>query len=102
VLDRVAANGPVLIACAGQEGRFALEDAAFAGWLCERLAQRGAALAGPEARLARTLAPRDAGEVRAVVEGSSHGRALRRLGADFARDVAFCAGLDSIGEAFEL
>jgi phosphosulfolactate phosphohydrolase-like enzyme len=35
------------------------------------------------------------------VQGASHGRYLRALGPDFARDVEFCAGLDTITEAFE-
>ena len=81
-------------------GGFALEDAAFAGWLVERLAVRGARVTGAAAAFARGAAPRDAGEVRAVVQGCAHGRYLRSLGPDYARDVEFCAGLDTIGEAF--
>ncbi len=92
----------VLIACAGTLGRVSLEDVAFAGWLCAELERRGARLVGPQARLARALAPRDAGEVRAAVEGSSNGRRLRRMAPGYARDVEFCAALDTIGTAFTL
>ena len=97
-------SGPrdVWVVCAGKEGGLALEDAAFAGWLCARLEERGARLEGAGARLARALAPRDAAAVRAAVEGSDHGLYLRSLGPDYARDVAFCASLDAVGRAFEL
>ena len=92
----------VLLVCAGKLGAFALEDAALAGWICERLAADGARLEGAAARFARGLAPRDAGEVRALVQGSAHGRYLRSLGPEYARDVEFCAGLDTISQAFEI
>jgi 2-phosphosulfolactate phosphatase len=99
VLEALAGERFVLIVCAGKLGRFALEDAACAGWLCERLAARGADFEGSEAALVRRLAPRDAGDVRRIVQGCSHGRYLRRLGPEFARDVELCAALDSVTEA---
>ncbi len=99
VLEALADRPLVRIVCAGKLGRFALEDAACAGWLCERLAARGAVLEGPAARLSLRLAPRDAGEVRSLVQGSSHGRELRSLGPEYARDVEFCATLDSLDRA---
>jgi 2-phosphosulfolactate phosphatase len=102
VARSLAEEREVLMLCAGQLGRFALEDAACAGWLCARLAERGATLANDGARLAWALAPRDAADVRALVEGSSHGRYLRSLGPAFARDVAFCAVLDRFDRAFEV
>src|SRR5262249_22107279 len=40
VVESLAGRRFVLLACAGKEGRFALEDAACAGWLCSRLAAR--------------------------------------------------------------
>lgn len=100
--DGIANDPEVLIACAGKLGGFALEDAAFAGWLCARLAERGSRLANDAARLAATLAPRDADEIRALVEGCSHGRYLRSLGPEFARDVEFCSRLDAVGGSYEL
>ena len=89
----------VCIACAGKEGAFALEDAACAGWLVARLAAAGAEPANDEARLCAALAPRDAGEVRALVEGCEHGRYLAGLGPEYARDVALCGTLDAAGVA---
>ena len=101
VVERLRAERDVAIVCAGKLGRFALEDAACAGLLCQRLRERGAWLAGASARSAHSLAPRDAGEVRALVQGSAHGRYLRSLGSEFARDVEFCARLDVVDRAFE-
>jgi 2-phosphosulfolactate phosphatase len=92
----------VLLVCAGKLGRFSLEDAAFAGWLGAALESRGATLEGEAARLARSLAPATADEVHALVQGASHARYLRRMGAEFAKDVEFCARLDTIDRAFEL
>ena len=102
VVERLAGERAVVIVCAGKLGRFALEDAACAGLLCERLARTGAAFEGPEAKLARSLAPRDAAETRSLVQGSSHGRYLRSLGPEFARDVEFAGALDALDQAFDL
>ena len=99
VLEALADRPLVRIMCAGKLEGFALEDAACAGWLCGRLAARGAVLEGPAARLVARLAPRDAAEVRSLVQGSSHGRELRDLGPEYARDVEFCATLDSLDRA---
>ena len=90
----------VLLACAGKEGRFSLEDAACAGWLCEALAARGARIEGEEARLARALAPREPQEILPLLQGSAHGRTLRGQGLWYARDVEFCATLDRIDRVF--
>ena len=96
----VAREPRVWIACAGKEGAFALEDAAFAGWLVRALAADGARPEGAAARFAATLAPAGAEAVRALVEGSAHGRDLAALGPEYRRDVAFCATLDSLDRAF--
>ncbi len=101
VARAVAARPFLLLVCAGKLGDFALEDAACAGWLCERLSAAGARLEGAAARLACTLAPRGEEEVRALVQGVEHARYLRSLGPEYAADVEFCAGLDRIGQAFE-
>jgi len=101
-VDRLQGERDVVIVCAGKLGGFALEDAACAGLLCERLRQGGARLVGPSAQLARALAPCDGLQVRALVQGCSHGRYLRSLGAASARDVEFCAGLDTLDRAFEI
>ena len=101
VLEALAGEEQVVVVCAGKLARFALEDTAFAGWLVERLAGRGACVDGAAAALARRTAPRDAAEVRALVQGSAHGRYLRSLGPEYAADVEYCARLDVIGQAFE-
>jgi 2-phosphosulfolactate phosphatase len=102
VIERLIGERAVVIVCAGSSGRFAIEDAGCAGLLCERLAERGATLEGPAAALARALAPHEARGVRALVQGSSHGRELRAMGAAFARDVEFCAELDALDQAFDV
>jgi 2-phosphosulfolactate phosphatase len=101
VVSALGSRPFVRLACAGREGRFALEDTAFAGWLCETLAARGARIEGEAARFALALAPRDQASIRALLEGSAHGRTLRALSPEFARDVEFCAGLDRVDRAYE-
>jgi len=101
VLEAVGRDEEIVVICAGKLGDFSLEDAAMAGWLAERLAARGARL-DRAAALVRDLAPRDAGDVRRLVQGCAHGRYLRSLGPDYSRDVEFCAGLDTVGRAFVL
>ena len=59
--------------------------------------ESGAEAGNDAARLVARVAPRDAEEVRALVEGSDHARTLTALGRDYAEDVAFCATLDAIG-----
>ena len=100
VVDALRGQRFVRLMCAGREGRFALEDAVCAGWLCDALMARGARIEGDGARLARSLAPRDAAGICALLQGSASGRNLRALGPAFARDVEFCAGLDRIGRVF--
>ena len=92
----LAGRDRVWIVCAGKLGAFSIEDAACAGFLCARLAARGARLEGAAARLALALAPRDASEARAVTEGSEHGRSLASLGPEFERDVTFSGSLDRL------
>ena len=58
VLEAVAADERVTVVCSGKLGGFALEDAAFAGWLVERLAARGARVVGAAAAFARRAAGR--------------------------------------------
>lgn len=102
VAERVASEPRVVIVCAGKLGGIALEDAACAGLLVERLVARGAKPEGPAATLARRLAPRDSAETKALVQGAAHGRYLRALGPEFARDVEFCGDLDALDDAFEI
>jgi 2-phosphosulfolactate phosphatase len=98
----LAGHARVRLVCAGKLGRFALEDAALAGWLVERLVERGARAEGATASFTRRLAPRDAAAVRALLQGCEHGRYLRSLGPEYAADVEACAALDALDRAFTL
>jgi 2-phosphosulfolactate phosphatase len=102
VVERLSGERRVVVVCAGKLGAFALEDAACAGLLVERLGRRGVRAEGAMAALALRLAPRDAAETRALVQGSAHGRDLRSMSPEFARDVEFCAELDALDQAFEI
>ena len=99
---RVRDARDLVIVCSGKLGRFSLEDVACGALAAERLETAGARPADPASAFARTLAPRDADDVRRVVEGSSHGRYLRTLGLGYARDLAFCSELDVLDQAFEI
>jgi 2-phosphosulfolactate phosphatase len=98
----LAGRERVWIVCAGKLGRFALEDAALAGWLVARLERDGACAEGAAARLARRLAPAGAAAVRELVQGCEHGRYLRGLGPEYAADVEVCAALDALDGAARL
>jgi 2-phosphosulfolactate phosphatase len=102
VVEAVSRESDVTIVCAGKLGGFSYEDVCCAGLLVARLAQRGAIAANAAARFARALAPADAGEVRAVVEGSAHARDLASMGEAYAGDVEFCARLDGGDRAFAI
>ena len=102
VVARLGRASKVTLVCSGQVGRFAVEDTACAGWIARALRDRGARLEGPAAAFAVSLAPVTAAQVHALVQGSIGGRDLRRLGGEFARDVEFCAALDSMPQAFTL
>ena len=100
LVEALAGRRFVRIVCSGREGRFAVEDVACAGWLCAALAARGATIEGGAARLAQAQAPGDPPGIHACLQGSESGRALRRLGPVFARDVEFAAQLDRVNQAF--
>jgi 2-phosphosulfolactate phosphatase len=102
VTESIRREREVAIVCAGKLGGFSLEDAACAGLLIARLEPHGGEPYGAAARLARSLAPGAPGEVRALVEGASHARELRSMGAAYARDLELCAGLDTMDRAFDL
>jgi 2-phosphosulfolactate phosphatase len=102
VVDRVRGEREIVIVCAGKLGRFSLEDAACAGLMLARLEAYGAVAANPAARIARSLAPVDAAEVRALVHGASHARDLAAMGGAYLRDLEFCSGLDTMDRAFEI
>ena len=102
VVERVRGEREITIVCAGKLGGFSLEDAACAGLLVMRLEAHGAVHADAAARFVRSLAPADQAETRALVEGAAHARDLRSMGEPYTQDLTFCAGLDTIDQAFEL
>ncbi|HKQ57673.1 MAG TPA: 2-phosphosulfolactate phosphatase [Candidatus Eisenbacteria bacterium] len=102
VVASVREERALAIVCAGKLGGFSLEDAACAGLLIARLEAHGGVPEGAAARLARTLAPRDQDEVRALVAGSAHARDLATMGDAYRRDLEMCAGLDTIERVFEV
>src|SRR5262245_37244201 len=98
--ERGEEGGRLLIACAGTQGRFGLEDAACAGLMVRRV--QGAR---PDTRIddaaegARRLFESFAGPFEAV-RASSHAQGLHELG--LGDDVEFCAVLDATGVVPEL
>jgi 2-phosphosulfolactate phosphatase len=102
VIEALAGAPHVTVVCSGKDGRFALEDLACAGWLVRAWRERGAAVEGDAARLALSLSPRDPAEAAALVANCAHARELAALGPDYARDVAFCAGHDTLPGVFEI
>lgn len=82
-----------LLVCAGQERRFALEDAACAGVMVSRIARAcRSAVLGDAAQLVRGAARRYVRDVSALAQDASHARALAAAG--FADDVAACLVFD--------
>src|SRR5262249_37493542 len=77
VAKRATAARTVWIVAAGKLGRFALEDAACAGWMARALVAQGFRAADAAARTAIAMAPADAGGVTALLQGCAHGRYLR-------------------------
>lgn len=85
---------PVLIICAGREGRFALDDGACAGALALALRdQVGRLTMNDAAAAAAALARPYRKSPLPVLKASAAGRALTAQG--FADDLAFCAALDT-------
>ncbi len=83
----------VLVLCAGQDRRFALEDAACAGVLLqEALRGRRGATLGDAATMARQLGRRYAADPTRLANDAAHARVLAEAG--FAADVAFCLTRD--------
>ena len=102
VVERLRGAPGIVIVCAGKLGEPSIEDTACAGLLVRRLREHGGEPEGEAAALAEREAPHDAAAIRGVVEDSEHGRYLASLGAEFARDVAWCARLDVIDQSFDV
>lgn len=98
-----ADGGPVTVACAGREKRFALEDAVCAGLIVERLTGRSGEMAdslapagdgecSDAALAARSLSMRYADDLAALLRGTAAGRQLIEAGLE--DDIDACARLD--------
>ena len=88
---RLADSGrDCLIACAGDNGRFSLEDAVCAGMIIEFLRESAPSIAlDDEAIAAEILYKAYAGDIPALLKNTVHGRRLAAIG--FEEDLEFCA-----------
>jgi 2-phosphosulfolactate phosphatase len=87
--------GPdVLIVCAGQRGRFCLEDAVGGGMLIDRLSRASdrPLVLGDAARAAHQLYAANRGNLFEVLRGCEWGRDIARKG--FGADLEICAQVD--------
>jgi 2-phosphosulfolactate phosphatase len=87
----VAEPGDVLLVCAGERGRFCLEDAVCAGLLVSRLATADGALTDA-ARAARALWDRYADDLEAMLVDATWAQAL--VGQGRGADLPLCVALD--------
>jgi len=94
--DRAVALGrDILIVCAGEGRRFALEDAVCAGMMCERIASMVAVDESDGCVAARRLYASFRDGLEAAVASSEHARYLARIG--FGDDVAAAVQADRVG-----
>ncbi|HZO94470.1 MAG TPA: 2-phosphosulfolactate phosphatase [Candidatus Baltobacteraceae bacterium] len=88
-------NGAILVACAGESGRFALEDALGAGALVDALLSLCADVEiGDGARAAALLYRCVSERLADAIASADHAQTLAAKG--FARDVTRCAALDTL------
>lgn len=84
----------VVIVCAGQDGHYALEDAACAGRFVRMVTRRLSGVAMNDAAHSCALLARNYGDdIGSVFLDSAHGRAL--VDAGFREDLALCAAVDA-------
>ena len=84
----------VAIVCAGQDKRFALEDAACAGLFVQRITEKHTKAEINDAAQAALLIDKKFGaNLKRLIRSSAHGVALDEAG--FGADLAVCAALDS-------
>ncbi len=84
----------VVIACAGQDGHYALEDSSCAGTFVRAVTRRFSGVAMNDAAHSCALLARNYGDdIGAVFLDSAHGRALVEAG--FRDDLALCAAVDA-------
>lgn len=84
----------VTIACSGQDGHYALEDAACAGRYVRMVTKRLSGVAMNDAAHSCALLARNYGDdIASVFRDAAHGRALADAG--FEGDLALCAAVDA-------
>lgn len=84
----------VVLLCAGQDRRFALEDAACAGRFAHHISKRLTSVTLNDGAQACVLIDKKYGDnLMKLFDASAHGRALREAG--FGDDLAVCAAVDS-------
>lgn len=96
VVERAAASqGDTLtVVCAGESGRFSLEDAVCAGMLIERLDEGNQIELNDGAHAARCLYRQNKESIPRLLKECEHGRYLESLG--FAKDLDICGRVDSL------
>lgn len=90
----VSLGRDILVVCAGEARKFALEDAVCAGMLCERIASMVEADESDGCLAVRRLYAGFRDGIEAALAGSEHGRHLARIG--FAADIAAAAQVDRV------
>lgn len=94
VVDHVRkTGGSVTLVCAGKQGRFAMEDAACAGMLIDRLADDEVDLSDG-ATAARALYRMHQESIERLLRECEHGRYLASIG--FEGDIEVCSRVDSL------
>jgi 2-phosphosulfolactate phosphatase len=96
VVEALARDAEVVFLCAGDEGGFALEDAACAGYLLHRLAEHTGNEIEPAndgAWVAQQLGKRAPKSPLSLLRRSSSGRKLEKVG--LGDDLALCAAVDA-------
>jgi 2-phosphosulfolactate phosphatase len=84
----------VVLLCAGQDRRFALEDAACAGRFAHHISKRLTSVTLNDGAQACILIDKKYGDnLMKLFDASAHGRSLREAG--FSDDLAVCAAVDS-------
>ena len=89
-----ADEGEWMVLCAGQGGRFSLEDTVCAGMLCDRLSRGGRTVdLNDGARAALLLYRAHQDDLGALIRSTTHGQFLRQIGME--ADLAEAARVDS-------
>jgi 2-phosphosulfolactate phosphatase len=92
----LAADTDIQVVCAGQQGRFNIDDAVAAGVIVDRIVERleasGAAVELTDPATTAVRLRRSYPDLLTALDGSEGGRTLHRIGQ--AEDIAFCAEED--------